>query len=91
MFRSCGSSSSGASNSIFFSVSISIDGLLAPRDLERFRSAAPSPASIDDFDLGGRVDVSGASFAAVIATGRDTANALRQGLRAALSRRPGRS
>lgn len=66
-------------------MSISVDGgLLAPRDLERFRSAAPSPASIEGFDFEGRDDVSEASFAAVIATVRDTAGARGPELRTAL-------
>lgn len=68
--------------------STSFDVLLAPRDLERFRSAAPSPASIEGFNFEGRDDVSEVSFAAVIATSRDTAGALGPGLRTALSLRP---
>lgn len=69
---------------------MSIDVLLAPRDLERFRSAAPSPASMEGFNFEGRDDVSEVSFAAVIATDCNTAGALGQGLRTALSLMPGR-
>lgn len=76
---------------MLFSMSISVDDvLLGPRDLERFRSAAPSPASIEGFDFEGRDDVSEGSFAVVIATNRDTAGALGPGLRTALNVRPGR-
>ena len=76
---------------MLFSMSISVDDvLLGPRDRERFRSAAPSPASIEGFDFEGRDDVSEASFAVVIATKFDTAGALGPGLRTALSFRPGR-
>lgn len=71
-------------------MSISVDSVRrGPRDLERFRSAAPSPASTEGFDFEGRDDVSGASFTAVIATSRDTAGALGPGLRTAMSFRQG--
>jgi len=58
---------------------MSTDGRRGPRDLERFRNAAPSPASTDDFAFDGRDDVSEVSFAVVIATGRLGAVALEQG------------
>ena len=50
---------------------MSSDDPLAARDLERFRSAAPSPASTVTFDFEGRDNESDASFVAVISKGRD--------------------
>ena len=69
---------------------MSSDVLRAPRDLDRFLKAAPSPASWDRFDFVGCDDVFEGSSVAVIATSCDTASALAQGLRSALSLAPGR-